>query len=116
MDTEAPTRRRGAARRGGAAVACALLGAISIHASPALGGDIKDALIGRVPDRPEIRSFQPYSGLQYGFRPEPPARRDGRERRRVIMPKPVAPLIEPGAPGPGRGQYYVYCPRLGSCP
>ena len=55
-------------------------------------------------DRPEIRSFQPYSGLQSGFRPAPPIQRGVRTSRpQVVMPKPVAPMIGYRTPG------YAYC-------
>jgi BA14K-like protein len=64
-----------------------------------------------VPDtRLEMHSYQPYSGLQFGFRPDPPANRTfGRKPPQVIMPEPVAPLIEYGRPTPYSQQWYVYC-------
>ncbi len=64
----------------------------------------------RVIDRPEMRSYQPYAGLQFGFRPDPPVER-GVERKRpeVIMPTPLQPLIEYGKPGPYSAQWYAYC-------
>lgn len=64
-----------------------------------------------VVDRPEIRSYQPYSTLQYGFRPKPLPQRGVRTPRpRIILPKPVAPLIEYGPPAPYASQFYSYCP------
>ena len=64
----------------------------------------------QVIDRPEIRSFQPYSGLRYGFRPTPPARLGVRTGRpQVIMPKRVAPLIGYGNPPPSTSLGYAYC-------
>jgi len=60
--------------------------------------------------RLEMRSYQPYSGLQYGFRPDPPANRTfGRKPPPIPMPEPVAPLIEYGTPTPYSAQWYVYC-------
>ncbi len=62
-------------------------------------------------DRPEIRSYQPYSGLQQGFRPLPPVQRGVRTLRpKIIAPKPVAPLILYGPPYPYVAQGYSYCP------
>jgi hypothetical protein len=63
-----------------------------------------------VVERPEIRSFQPYSGLQYGFRPTPRPQRGVVEKRpRVVTPTPVPPLIEYGTPTPYSAQWYTYC-------
>jgi hypothetical protein len=61
-------------------------------------------------DRPEMRSYQPYSGLQYGFRPTPPIERGmRRDRPEVVMPTPVPPLIRSGVPHPYSAQWYAYC-------
>ncbi len=61
-------------------------------------------------DRPEIRSYQPYSGLQFGFRPKLPIQRGVRvSRPEIVMPRPVAPLIEYGPPTPYSAQWYAYC-------
>jgi hypothetical protein len=63
-------------------------------------------------DRPEMRSFQPYSGLQFGFRPTPPIQRGVKSKRpKVIMPKRVAPLIEFDRATPNSAQGYAYCPE-----
>lgn len=62
------------------------------------------------PNRLEMHSYQPYSGLQYGFRPDPPANRTfGRRPPQVVMPERIAPLIEYGKPTPYSAQWYVYC-------
>lgn len=85
---------------------------------PAAAGGIGGSIITRPPivERPEIRSYQPYSGLQFGFRPEPPRRRRiGEPRPQVIMPQPVAPLIEYGTKTPYSARYYAYCARTQSC-
>jgi hypothetical protein len=59
-------------------------------------------------DRPEMRSFQPYSGLQFGFRPTRPIQRGVKSKRpKVVMPKRVEPLIEYGRAYPSQG--YAYC-------
>jgi hypothetical protein len=61
-------------------------------------------------DRPEMRSYQPYSGLQFGFRPTPPIQRGVKSKRpRVVMPRRVAPLIENGTDTPYAAQGYAYC-------
>jgi hypothetical protein len=61
-------------------------------------------------DRPEMRSFQPYSGLQYGFRPTSPIKRGVKSKRpRIVMPKRVAPLIENGRATPYSAHGYAYC-------
>lgn len=63
-----------------------------------------------VSERPEMRSYQPYAGLQFGFRPTPPSERGTRSRRSdVVMPKRVAPLIEYGRRGAYSAQWYRYC-------
>ena len=68
----------------------------------------------RVPpiiDRPEIRSYQPYSGLQFNFAPEPPLQRGVHQKRpKIIAPRPVEPVIELGRPGPYSVERYAYCP------
>ena len=88
----------------------ALLLSALLASSAAAGGFGGSALDGSHPARPEIRSHQPYSGLQYGFRPEP--LRDHTMRRApdaIIMPEPVSPLIEYGkTTRPHTGQYYAY--------
>jgi hypothetical protein len=64
----------------------------------------------QVADRPEMRSHQPYSGLQFGFRPEPPSIRGvTRMRPRVIAPTPRQPLIEYGTQDPDSARWYKYC-------
>jgi len=58
-------------------------------------------------DRPEIRSYKPYSTLQFGFRPRPPIQRGVRTTRpRIVMPKRVAPLLDDGGYS---AQGYSYC-------
>ncbi len=73
------------------------------------------------PPRPEIRSYQPHSGLQYGFRPEPPGQRrirpgDADAGTRVILPKAVPPLIEYGPPPTMNGPSHTYCFDPARCP
>ena len=61
-------------------------------------------------DRPEMRSYQPYSGLQFGFRPTLPIQRGVKSKRpRVVMPKRVAPLTESGKDTPHSARGYAYC-------
>jgi hypothetical protein len=93
-----------------AALAATLIGG-GAEAAPRGAPDVARPGIVRVVDRPEIRSYQPYSTLQFGFRPEPPRVLGNTPRRpRVIMPTPVAPLIEYGkTPNPYSAQWYVYC-------
>ena len=58
-------------------------------------------------DRPEIRSYKPYSTLQFGFRPQPPIQRGVRTTRpRIVMPKRVTPLLDDDGYS---GQGYSYC-------
>ncbi len=62
-------------------------------------------------DRPEIRSYQPYSGLQFNFAPEPPLQRGVRQKRpKIIAPRPVEPVIELGPPRAYSVERYAYCP------
>jgi hypothetical protein len=62
-------------------------------------------------DRPEIRSYQPYSGLQFNFAPEPPLQRGVQQKRpKIIAPRPVEPVIEFGPPNPYSVERYAYCP------
>ena len=99
-----------------AAVLAAITAALLTGSAVALAGG---PLAGSAPQRPEIRSYQPYSGLHFGFRPEPPGRRGIRPKRttrpEIIMPEPVSPLVEHGTPTPHAGQYYRYCPRRTGC-
>jgi hypothetical protein len=56
--------------------------------------------------RPEVRSYRPYSGLQYGFRPTPPVERSVRASEpEITMPKRVEPLVRNGRLSLG----YSYC-------
>jgi hypothetical protein len=89
-----------------AALAAALSGAVD----PA-GAGARLSTPGALPpiERPEIRSYQPYSGLQYGFRPPPPAERTRPTRPRILAPAPLSPLIRPGVPHPYTAQWYAYC-------
>jgi hypothetical protein len=58
--------------------------------------------------RPEIHSYQPYSGLQFGFRPRPPTQRGATtDTPRVIMPKRIEPLLGYGDGSMSLG--YGYC-------
>ena len=58
--------------------------------------------------RPEMRSHQPYAGLQYRFRPTPPVERSVRAGEpEITMPKRVEPLIRNGRLSLG----YAYCPE-----
>jgi hypothetical protein len=67
-------------------------------------------LVAPVIDRPEIRSYQPYSGLQFNFAPEPPVQRGVRQKRpKIIAPRPVEPVIEFGPPRPYAVERYAYC-------
>jgi hypothetical protein len=80
------------------------------HASEILPPPAEFSMIIAVIDRPEMRSYQPYSGLQFGFRPTPPIPRGVRSTRpRIVMPKRVAPLIEYGTATPYSAQGYAYC-------
>jgi hypothetical protein len=61
-------------------------------------------------DRPEIRSYQPYSGLQFNFAPTPPVQRGvHRKRPKVVAPRPVDPVIEYGPSRPYSMGRYDYC-------
>ena len=64
-----------------------------------------------VQDRLELRSYEPYSTLQYGFRPEPPSPPRGvlKTRPEIVKPTRVAPLINSGAPVPYTADWYRYC-------
>jgi hypothetical protein len=63
-----------------------------------------------VVDRPEIRSYQPYSGLQFNFSPTPPVQRGvQRKRPKIVAPKRVEPLIEYGPSRPYSSGGYAYC-------
>jgi hypothetical protein len=100
-----------ALRIAGLAAIVVIAGAAGTHAGadyygrPVFGGRAEVA-------RPEMHSFQPYSGLQFGFRPEPPGKHGIRPkpkpRPEVVTPKAVSPLIEYGAPDPRASQYYSY--------
>jgi hypothetical protein len=68
-------------------------------------------LVTPVIDRPEIRSYQPDSGLPFNFSPEPPVQRGVRQKRpKIIAPRPVEPVIEFGPPRPYAVERYAYCP------
>jgi hypothetical protein len=74
-----------------------------------------------VTPRPEMRSYQPYSGLQYGFRPEPPGENGIRPedediRPEIVVPHPVPPLIEYGPPPVSTGPSHSYCSDRARCP
>ena len=66
-----------------------------------------------VQDRLELRSYEPYSTLQYGFRPEPPSPPRGvrKTRPEIVAPTRVAPLIRSGAPTPYTADWYRYRAR-----
>jgi hypothetical protein len=67
-------------------------------------------LIVPVIDRPEIRSYQPYSGLQFNFAPTPPVQRGvHRKRPKIVEPRPVEPVIEYGASRAHSTGGYAYC-------
>jgi hypothetical protein len=67
-------------------------------------------LVTPVIDRPEIRSYQPYSGLQFNFSPEPlPQRGVHRKRPKIVAPRPVDPVIEYGPSGSYSTGGYAYC-------
>jgi len=90
-----------------ATFACLVLAAAASAAPRPSDEPLRPAL-SLVADKPEMRSFQPYSGLQYGFRPRPPAKYGVRTSRpKVIMPKRVAPMIGYGDRGLSLG--YAYC-------
>jgi hypothetical protein len=79
-----------------------LAGALALAAPPAF------AQAGK---RQEMRSYQPYAGLQIApVVPLPPAER-GVERKRLETPMPIprSPVIAPGAPAAYTAQWYVYC-------
>jgi hypothetical protein len=92
----------------------ALAGAIS-GPLPAISGAIADQFsdkppLIRVQDRLELRSYNPYAGLQfetplYG----PPQRGVGPTRPEVIMPSRKSPIIHQGTPEPYTAQWYAYC-------
>ncbi len=108
-----PRKGRGSAARAArlATILAALLGASApAGAAPVAVAVFGEGQIVRVADRPEMRSYQPYSGLQFGFRPEPPVQRGvATERPTIVMPKRLAPLIEYGTPSPYSAQWYAYC-------
>jgi hypothetical protein len=79
-----------------------LAGAIALAAPPAFA---------QAGSRHEMRSYQPYSGLQVApVVPLPPAER-GAERKRLETPAPVprSPVLVPGAPAAYTAQWYLYC-------
>ncbi len=94
-----------------AAMLVALLGAgVPAGAAPVGVAAFGESHVVRVVDRLEMHSYQPYSGLQFGFRPEPPAQHGvTSERPTIVMPKRLAPLIEYGTPSPYSAQWYAYC-------
>ena len=92
----------------------ALMGAIS-GPLPAISGAFagqfsdKPRLI-QVQDRLELRSYNPYAGLQfetplYG----PPQRGVESTRPEVIMPSRKSPIFHQGTPDPYTAQWYAYC-------
>jgi hypothetical protein len=61
-------------------------------------------------DRPEIRSYQPYSGLQFNFSLDQPVQRGVHQKRpKIIVPRPVEPVIESGPPRAYSVERYAYC-------
>ena len=95
--------------------ACLVVGLLAATGDDAVAGEL-----GGLPaagshqiQRPEMRSHQPYSGLQFGFRPEPPRERGIRpkteKRPKVVVPVPVAPLMEYGKPRPYASRPFRYC-------
>lgn len=80
---------------------------------------VRPTIVAPTIDRPDIRSYQPYSGLQFGFRPEPPGQRgirpDRDSRPRVVKPIPVSPLIEYDPRAPFSGPSYRFCSRAAGC-
>jgi hypothetical protein len=82
---------------------------------PGIGGAIADHFSDRPPliqvqDRLELRSYNPYAGLQfetplYG----PPQRGVGSTRPEVIMPSRKSPIFHQGTPDPYTAQWYAYC-------
>jgi BA14K-like protein len=97
-----------------AAFLIALTGAISGPLS-AIGGEIADQFADKprliqVQDRLELRSYNPYAGLQfeaplYG----PPQRGVEFTRPEVIMPSRKSPIFHQGTPDPYTAQWYAYC-------
>lgn len=74
--------------------------------SPAYVPKLKRAAPQKPAGRPELRSYQPYAGLQYRFRPKPPVERSIRaEAPEITTPKRVEPLVEDGKLSLG----YAYC-------
>lgn len=69
--------------------------------------------IERVQDRLELRSYEPYATLQFGFRPEPPSPPRGvrKVRPEIVQPTAVAPLMRPNVPEPFSAAWYRYCAR-----
>jgi hypothetical protein len=62
--------------------------------------------VGHAPERPAMHSYQPYSNLQSGFRPHPPAKRGEEAGPQVIMPKRQAPMV---GEDPAAAKWYSYC-------
>lgn len=109
---KAPLRLFAAALIGMVAVSATMAGALPIAQAV---GDPKVFVSGAfgtlIVDRPEIRSYQPYSGLQFNFSPEPPIQRGvGQKRPKIVAPRPVEPVIEYGAPRAYSAEGYAYCP------
>ena len=98
-----------------ALVVSAVIAGPSASARPiALLGDPTDmtsaSQITPVIDRPEMRSYQPYSGLQFNFAPTPPVQRGvHRKRPKIVAPRPVEPVIEYGPSRPHSMGRYDYC-------
>ncbi len=92
-----------------AAVSAALLYAGATAAADS--GSVGAFPPAQIPQLPAMHSYQPYAGLQFGFRPEPPAQRGVQDDRPPIPgPTRVPPLIEYGkAPSPYAAQGYAYC-------
>lgn len=92
------------------------VGALSASALPIAAPEHAIAFTPRpvvtpVIDRPEIRSYQPYSGLQFNFTPEAPAQRGVHQKRpKIIVPRPVEPVIEFGPRRAYSVERYAYCP------
>jgi hypothetical protein len=93
-----------------ATLAWILLSSTAVSSAETLQRPAETWMLTPVVDRPEMRSYQPYSGLQFGFRPTAPIQRGVKSKRpRVVMPKRVGPTIEYGRATPYSAQGYAYC-------
>jgi hypothetical protein len=111
-----PLRRRAVRTRRSAGVMKRQVRTMRVRMLPAcLAAFLALALVAPAPGqgagRQELRSYQPYAGLQEApVVPLPPEER-GVERRRpeIPMPRARSPVITHGTPDAYTAQWYVYC-------